>query len=511
MQISRKAIRPAAVAACLSFTGCAPPGSTTTTGGFGTPSSAAGVSVAAAPVVPPPPGTSSPPNAGAVARDTANDGLFLYRPGSGAAFVLRSNGDGTFDPVYAVSDNGSAPPNGIAGYDLLSLNDQVLTFDYNDDGREDLFLYRPGAGAAWVARSNGDGTFDAVYAVGDNGPAPPNGIAGYDLLSPRDRVLDFDYNGDGKQDLFLYRPGSGAAWVARSNGDGTFDAVYAVSDNGPAPPNGIAGFDLLSRNDQVLAFDYNGDGKDDLFLYRPGTGAATVARSNGNGSFTAVYAVGDNGPAPPNGIAGYDLLSPNDRVLVFDYNGDGKDDLFLYRPGTGAAWVARSNGDGSFTGVYTVADNGSAPPNGIAGYDLLSPNDQVLAFDFNRDGRQDLFLYRPGAGAVCVARSNGDGTFTAVYSVGDNGAAPPNGIAGYDLLSPNDRVITFDYNGDRRQDLFLYRPGSGAAWVARSNGDGTFTGVYTVGDNGPMPPNGIGGYDLLSPVDRAIQYHYRRR
>ena len=187
-----------------------------------------------------------------------------------------------------------------------------------------------------------------------------------------------------RDDLFLYRPGNGAAWVARSNGDGTFTGVYTVGDNGPASPNGIAGYDLLSSNDQVLPFDYNSDGRYDLFLYRPGSGAAWVARSNGDGTFTGVYTVGDNGSAPPNGIAGYDLLSSGDRVLVFDYNKDGKDDLFLYRPGSGAAWVARSNGDGTFTGVYTVGDNGSAPPNGIAGYDLLSPADRVLALDYNK-------------------------------------------------------------------------------------------------------------------------------
>jgi FG-GAP-like repeat len=250
--------------------------------------------------------------------------------------------------------------------------------------KESLFLYRPGSGAAWVARSNGDGTFTAVYSVGDNGPAPPNGIADYDLLSDKDRAFAFDYNGDGKEDLFFYRPGSGAAWVARSNGDGTFTAVYSVGDNGPAPPNGIADYDLLSPKDVVLPFDFNGDGKTDLFLYRPGSGAAWVARSNGDGTFTPVYSVGDNGPAPPNGIADYDLLSDKDRVLVFDYNGDGKDDLFLYRPGSGAAWVARSNGDGTFTAVYSVGDNGPAPPNGIADYDLLSPLDRVLPIRYSK-------------------------------------------------------------------------------------------------------------------------------
>jgi len=109
-----------------------------------------------------------------------------------------------------------------------------------------------------------------------------------------------------------------------------------------------------------------------------------------------------------------------------------------------------------------------------------------------------------------VARSEGNGTFTPVHAVGDNGAAAPNGIAGYDLLSPADRVLVFDYNGDQKQDLFLYRPGSGAAFVARSEGNGTFTPVHAVGDNGPAAPNGIAGYDLLSPRDQVLRFRDER-
>ncbi len=450
-------------------------------------------------------GTTNPPTVPPVASRPM-EGLVLYRPGTGAVYTVSSRGDGTFAATYAVGDNGSLEPNGVAGYDLLSDRDRVLTFDYDGDGRKDLFLYRPGSGAAYVAHANSDGSFVAAYAVGDNGSTAPNGIADYDLLSTADRVLSFDYNGDGKQDLFLYRPGAGAAYVARSNGDGTFTAVYAVGDNGSAAPNGIAGYDLLAPSDIALPFDYDGDGKSDLLLYRPGTGAVFVAHSNGDGTFTATHAVGDNGSAEPNGIAGYDLLSPNDRVLAFDYDGDRKQDLLLYRPGTGAVFVAHSNGDGTFSATHAVGDNGSAAPNGIAGYDLLSPSDRVLAFDYDGDGKQDLFLYRPGTGAAFVARSNGDGSFTAVYAVGDNGATEPNGIAGYDLLSPNDQVLSFDYDGNGKQDLFLYRPGTGAAFVARSNGDGSFTAVYAIGDNGATEPNGIAGYDLLSPSDLVVTW-----
>ena len=86
----------------------------------------------------------------------------------------------------------------------------------------------------------------------------------------------------------------------------------------------------------MLAFDYNGDGKDDLLLYRPGTGVVAVAKNNGDGTFTAVYKGGTGRRLF--GIAGFDLKSPDDRVLAFDYNGDGKDDLFSTGRALGLPW-----------------------------------------------------------------------------------------------------------------------------------------------------------------------------
>jgi hypothetical protein len=323
---------------------------------------------------------------------------------------------------------------GLNGYDFASSADRVVSLDYNGDKKQDLFIYRPGQGIAWVLQSNGNGTFTTVQAT--------RGIAGFDLANGADRAVAFDFNGDGKDDLFIYRPGQGIAYVLQSNGNGTFTAVQMT--------HGIAGYDLANLADRAVALDFNGDGKDDLFLYRPGAGSqAWLLQSNGNGTFTTVQST--------RGISGYDLANPADRAVALDFNGDGKDDLFLYRPGAGSqAWLLQSNGNGTFTTVQSTQ--------GIAGYDLASGADRAVAFDYDGDGRGDLFLYRPGAGGTTwVLRSNGNGTFEI------KGAGQ--GIGAYDFAGSTDEVIKLDYDGDRTDGLFVFRPGQGTVALFRQVAD----------------------------------------
>src|SRR5207302_1777418 len=164
------------------------------------------------------------------------------------------------------------------------------------------------------------------------------------------------------------------------------------------------------------------------------------------------------GAYPGDGIGGYNLASLADRVFAFDYNSSGRlDHLALYRPGTGTIWILRNNA-GTFTPVYQRGD----PGDGIGGYDLASPADRVFAFDYDNVGKLDhLVLYRPGQGNFWILR-NSAGTFTPVY-------AADTGIRGYDLADPSDRALAFDYNGNRRLDnLVLYRPGTGTIWILNS-------------------------------------------
>ena len=246
-----------------------------------------------------------------------------------------------------------------------------------------------GATIEWA--SHHDYSFPGIQAL-----APPlffaagNGAVGefpgYDFDAPPE-ALAFDYNGDGYKDLFIYQPGyndppnyqPGKTLIARSNGDGTFTPVHGQGNSGIG--SGIAGFPLDSPNDQVLAFDFDDDGKDDLFIYRPGGRIAFVAKSNGDGTFTKVDQHIQGYISPP--VGNYAFDSTADRAIEF-----GDKNFFFYQPGSGKAWLTRPSGDGEF-GLY------AEPSLGIAGYDLLSPDDRVIAFAYS-GGRKDALLFSTG-------------------------------------------------------------------------------------------------------------------
>src|SRR5262249_49323289 len=91
-------------------------------------------------------------------------------------------------------------------------------------------------------------------------------------------------------------------------------------------------------------------------------------------------------------------------MIVFDYNGDGKTDIFLagavLRKGKVGDLLLRNDGDGLFTDVTSEA--------GLAdGWSL-----GASAADYDNDGRRDLLL--TGIGAPRLFRNAGKGMFENV-------------------------------------------------------------------------------------------------
>jgi len=322
------------------------------------------------------------------------DHVVLYRPGTGAVFVVRRSAP-VFQAVFAQGDPGA----GIGGFDLLSTADRGFAFDFKSSGKPDhLVFYRPGTGAVFIVE-NTAGSFQPVYAQAQGG----SGIGGFDLLSADDQGFAFDFAGAGKLDhLVFYRPGGGAIFILKNNG-GSFQPVLAQGQGG----SGIGGFDLGDPADRGFAFDFTSSGKaDHLVFYRPGTGGIFVLKNAGP-NFQPVYAQGQGGA----GIGGYNLLSTADQAFAFDFKSNGKlDHIVLYRPGQGAIFIVKASGN-TFVPVFAQGD----PGNGIGGYDLTSANDRMFAYDFDGSGKLDhLLLYRPGAGTVWVLKLAG-GIFSPVF------------------------------------------------------------------------------------------------
>ena len=73
-----------------------------------------------------------------------------------------------------------------------------------------------------MAASAPSNPYETIYLRGD----PGDGIGAYNLADALDTIFTFDYDGDFKQDLFLYRPGGKEVFVLHSRGDGNFDTVY---------------------------------------------------------------------------------------------------------------------------------------------------------------------------------------------------------------------------------------------------------------------------------------------
>jgi uncharacterized protein YjbI with pentapeptide repeats len=372
-----------------------------------------------------------------------------------------------FRPAYQGSPTGPFNQGGIGGFDLSDPADLIIAYDYAGTGHLDhLVCYRPGKGAVSIVKkvsdANSPDAFSAVYS-------PGGGIGGWDLSMPQDRIIAYDYEGSGNPNyLVCYRPGKGAVYIVKkasdANSPNAFSAVYTQGD----PGGGIGGYPLTDPADQIIAYDYEGSGHlNYLVCYRPGSGVIQILKkvsdANRPDAFAPVY--------HQTGIGDFDLLSPADRMLAFDYEGSGHlNYLICYRPGSGLLWIQKKVSDAdsrdAFTTIYKQDDSQSG--GGTGGYSLDFPDAQVIAFDYEGSGHlDDLVYYRPGsrAGRVWIEQrvhgTDGPGAFSWSYWGG--GIGGPGGY--YDLAVPSDRVIAYAYSGGNPSDLVCYRPGTHLAWV----------------------------------------------
>jgi len=362
-------------------------------------------------------------------------------------FVYLNNGNGSFSDIRATC--------GIGPSDLDSNAWRGFSFgDYDGDGNLDLYIAefanRSMLKRDLLFKGHGDGTFENVTVA-----------AGIETSAALGQcAFWFDYDNDGKLDLFVKNYGSPNR-LYENNGDGTFTQVPNAA--------GLADATLGAFHGTLCSFaDYDNDGFMDVAF----SGERNVLYRNVGGTFMDVTAA-----------AGMTTKRNSTGIAWGDYNNDGLLDLYLARGTTGGGLLGntlyRNNGDGTFTDVtveagLTTTANTWAPVWG----------------DFDNDGFLDLFVTCAGASALgqgnanLLYRNNGDGTFTDV--------AAAEGVQLQDNRSLHKGAAWADYNNDGFLDLILKdgippasRTGRGASGFHRlfkNNGNGNhFIKVNLVG------------------------------
>ncbi len=262
-------------------------------------------------------------------------------------------------------------------------------FDFDGDGRSDVSVYRPSDGNWYLNRTTAG--FAAIHWGGNAGDVP----------------ITEDYDGDGKADFAIWRPSD----------DPNAADFYILNSNGFT----FSGYSHGSTTDIPVACDLDGDGKADIVVWRPSTGMWYVWSSTTQTTTTTQFG------------------SPGDIPLAIDTDGDGKANMAVFRLSDRTWYVARPTG--------VPAQNFDAVQWGLAG-DLLVPS------DYDGDGKADLAVFRPTNGTWYIHRSTDGGT--TFMQFGANGDLPVPG----------------DYDGDGKADLAVWRGSAQGIFYIQQSTDG---------------------------------------
>jgi hypothetical protein len=245
-------------------------------------------------------------------------------------------------------------------------------------------------------------------------------------------ILD-DFTGDGLLDVFTSTsdPRRGARLFV-NRGDGTFEERSQQAGLG----NQVA---VLNCNQA----DYDNDGDLDIYLMRGGWERPfrpSLLRNDGNGKFTDVTL--ESGVGTP--IA-------SQSAAWADYDNDGYIDLFVageyipYEPEVGVPGSYKAGPDPrNLCRLYHNERNGTFIDVAASGGVLNQGRAKGAAWgDYDQDGHPDLFVSNCGQ-ENCLYHNNGDGTFTDV--------APKLRVT---EPIKSFSCWFFDYDNDGRQDIFV--------------------------------------------------------
>ncbi len=337
-------------------------------------------------------------------------------------------------------------PHSTRKYLLETMGSGVALFDYDNDGRLDLYLVNGAPFPDFVPKGTipqktepkywnrlyhqkADGTFEDVTEK-----AGLQGV-GYGM-----GVAVGDYDNDGYEDLYVTALGGNRLY--HNNGDGTFTDVTAKAGVGGSGWSTSAAWVDLDGDGYLdlvvlryIQWDWNdvwcgpkdnrGYCHPDVFQPIP----MLVYHNNGNGTFTEeAHKLGLDEPGKALGIA------------IADYDRDGHPDIFVANDSM-VEFLFHNKGDGTFeeTGLEAgVAVDGDGRTFAGMGVDFS---------DYNNDGWPDLVIGDLANQKYACYRNDGDGTFSY-----DSYAT---GMGGETLLHSGWGLRFIDYDNDGLKDLII--------------------------------------------------------
>lgn len=327
---------------------------------------------------------------GVAARDYDRDGwpdLFVASA-NGTGRLFRNLGDGTFEDVTV-----------SAGLSVIGLFAPAWA-DIDNDGWADLIVVGKTARNK-VYRSLGDGTFEDISAT-----------SGIDLDASAASLAFGDFDADGLVDVFFPVEGD-TDLLYRNLGGGVFEDVSGRA--------GIGGTKTTVAM-QATWFDFDHDGRQDLFVVHDGFSESRLHRNYGFLPLTD--------QARATGFA--DVGSGNSMGITWgDVNGDGWEDVYVTRIGEAGLYINQQG-----NGFLQIEDALGAWRNGMSWGTTFA--------DFDNDGDNDLFV---------VSTSGFDGTETILYENRDGWFVDQSQSANASQRVEAQGLAALDFDRDGLMDL----------------------------------------------------------